>query len=174
MDILGNVLLGNVGLDILDLTCTTWLHIVAGHLHPFVATMSLNVSGLFQLDNASSHTAKNGSGMVWETKTSRRWLGLLVLRISICVMCWTNKSEAWNLTLQFSGLIQHTFRGLVKFLDALMGQSCFGGPRGTNTIFGFNVIADQCSISINTAVVMLYVLFFFHLFYMLDTMYTTA
>ena len=40
------------------LTCTTYLNIVADQVHPFMATVFPDGSGLFQQDNAPCHTTK--------------------------------------------------------------------------------------------------------------------
>lgn len=58
---MGNVLLGNLGPAIhvdVTLTRTTFLSIVADHVHPFMETVFPDGTGLFQQDNAPCHKAK--------------------------------------------------------------------------------------------------------------------
>ena len=60
-DALGNVLLGNLGSSIhvdVILTWTTYLSIVADHIHPFMETVFPDGCGLFQQDNAPCHKEK--------------------------------------------------------------------------------------------------------------------
>ena len=53
------------GIDVdVTLTPNTYLNIVADQVHPFMAKVFPDGSGLFQQDKVSSHKAKNGSGMV--------------------------------------------------------------------------------------------------------------
>ncbi|MCJ8732198.1 hypothetical protein PDJAM_G00208470 [Pangasius djambal] len=54
----GGSLMGpGIHVDVI-LTRTTYLNIVADQVHPFMATVFPNGSGLFQQDNATCHTAK--------------------------------------------------------------------------------------------------------------------
>ncbi len=57
-------------------------HVVADQIHPFMATVFPDVSGLFQQDNVPCHTANivEDSGLRNMTKSSRCWLGLQIPR----------------------------------------------------------------------------------------------
>ncbi len=67
--------LGPVILVDVTLTHTTYLSIVADHVHPFMETVFAGGHGPFQQDNEPCHKSKMSS---------------------ICGICWTNKSIPWR------------------------------------------------------------------------------
>lgn len=103
-DDLGNVRLGNLGPGIhsdVTLWRTIYLNVTADQVHHFVATLSPNSSGFFQLDNAPWDTPN--IVREWFEKHKSPWRSLdlqisqILIRSSICEMCWTNKSDPWRL-----------------------------------------------------------------------------
>ncbi|MCI4377385.1 hypothetical protein PGIGA_G00202980 [Pangasianodon gigas] len=80
------------------LTRTTYLNIVADQVHPFMATVFPNGSGLLQQDNVPCHTAKlfrNSLRNMTEFKVLT-WLPISPALNPNCGMCWTNKSDPWR------------------------------------------------------------------------------
>lgn len=84
------------------LTLTTFLRIVADHVHPFMATVFPDVSGLFQQDNMPCHTAQIVQKWFEEHDNEFKVLTCLPIsqisiQLSIYRMCWTNKSEIFRI-----------------------------------------------------------------------------
>ena len=101
------------------LTCTTYLSIVADHVHPFVASFG-------RIMRCATEQKWFTNGLRGATISLRCWLGLQIYQISvqsnICEMCWTNKSDPWSPCLDRSGLFwqhkgdQHNIRQVVIML----------------------------------------------------------
>lgn len=94
---------------------TTYLNTVAKKVHPFMATVLPNSSGL-QQDNAPNHTAK----------IVQKWLEKHI-----------RSMEAASCNLNVSILVQDTTEHLQRSCRAhtLTSKSLFCGMRGTYTIF---------------------------------------
>ena len=98
------------------LTPTTYLSIVADHVHPFMETVFPDGRGLFQQDNATKQKGFS-NGLRSTTMRLRWWLGLHIPQISIQSMEAPprNLQDLKNL-LQTSWcqIPEHTVRGLVE------------------------------------------------------------
>ncbi|KAK3553900.1 hypothetical protein QTP70_012922 [Hemibagrus guttatus] len=151
---LGNVLLGNLGschihVDV-TLTRTTYLSIVADHVHTFMETVFPDGCGLFQRDNAPCHKAK--MLQEWFDEHNNEFEELTpppnspdlnpIERLWDVLDKQVPSMEAQSLNLQevkdllltsWCQLPQHTFRDLVESMPR-GGQDSFGRKRGTDNI----------------------------------------
>ena len=131
-----------------NLTRVTYLNIVADQVHPFMAMVFPDGSGLFQQDNAPCHTAHlvrewfeehDEVFMVlpWPTNSpdlnpiEHLW-DVLDRQVRSTAAPPRNLQDLKDLLLIFWCQIpQDTFRGLV--VNASIGRRCFGGTRRTNS-----------------------------------------
>ncbi|KAK3543536.1 hypothetical protein QTP70_023867, partial [Hemibagrus guttatus] len=131
------------------LTCTTYLSIVADHVHPFMKTVFPDGCGLFPQENVPCHKAKMVQEWIDERNNGFEVLTLVSKfprsqsnRAS--VGCTGQTSPIHGVpTSQLAGLKGSAANILVpdttahlqgSGVHALMGQGCFGSKRRTNTI----------------------------------------
>ena len=81
-----------------NLTRVTSLNIVADQIHPFMAMVFPDGCGLFQQDNAPCPTAHIVQQWLKEHDAGLQILQISI-RLSICGICWTDKSDPRRLHL---------------------------------------------------------------------------
>ena len=129
------------------LTGTTYLSIVADHIHPSWKRYSLMAVASFTRMMCRATQQQWFRNGLRSTTSLRCWLGLQIPQISIqssiCGMCWTNKSNPWRPHLatyrtccQHLGARYHRHFQGSSGVHALMGLGCFGSKSGTNTTLG--------------------------------------
>ncbi len=87
---LGNVLLKNPAIHVdINLTCDTYINIVADQVNPFMTTVFPGGSGVFRQDNAPCHTVQKGFEEHYEEIKVFPWLpNSKIPQISIHLSVW--------------------------------------------------------------------------------------
>lgn len=86
-----------------SLTRTIYLSIDADHVHPLKETVFPDGCGLCQQDDVPFHKAKLVQGRLEEHEVEVLTCFRTSVHLSICGMCWTNKSDPWKPHLTTEG-----------------------------------------------------------------------